>query len=254
MQLGIPSPPRPVSLGQVPGALGRLALSAGVAVALVGLGLGVGRLAGRALSSEREFFERAVEVPGQVGSISLPPLAQREGGVARISVIYAVEGRDRSASGVELDAVAAEELARGNTVTLLVDPASPEHPREARYARARSGIVAFGQAGLGLGLLFGLAGLAWELRRAVRRELEPLRRGMLVWLTPDGELPATRGELVFPASYYRDDVKYAVQARARPGRAPVRNGEKLLAAVVPSQPTWVRVIDEDLAKTLGWYR
>ena len=29
--------------------------------------------------------------------------------------------------------------------------------------------------------------------------------------------------------------------------------EKLLAAVVPSRPTWVRVIDEDLAHQLGWF-
>jgi hypothetical protein len=32
----------------------------------------------------------------------------------------------------------------------------------------------------------------------------------------------------------------------------VRNGEKVLAAVVPRRPTWVRIIDADLAKTLGW--
>jgi hypothetical protein len=34
----------------------------------------------------------------------------------------------------------------------------------------------------------------------------------------------------------------------------VRNGEKVLAAVVPTEPTWARVVDEELAKTLGWYR
>ncbi|MFP2908384.1 DUF3592 domain-containing protein, partial [Pyxidicoccus sp. 3LFB2] len=50
------------------------------------------------------------------------------------------------------------------------------------------------------------------------------------------------------------DVKHAVRARVRPGRAPVRNGEKVLAAVVPRQPGWARVIDQDLAKELGWVR
>jgi len=95
--------------------------------------------------------------------------------------------------------------------------------------------------------------LLLEGRRALLRELNPLRHGMLVWLTPNAPLPETKQETVFAAHYYRQDVKYEVQARARPGRAPVRNGEKVLAAVVPSRPTWVRVIDEDLAKTLGWY-
>jgi hypothetical protein len=34
----------------------------------------------------------------------------------------------------------------------------------------------------------------------------------------------------------------------------VRNGSKVLAAVVPREPDWARVIDEDLARTLGWIR
>jgi hypothetical protein len=92
------------------------------------------------------------------------------------------------------------------------------------------------------------------VRRLWRAEVEPLRLGALVWLTPQGPLPETRGEVVFPAHYFRQDVKHGVRARVRPGRAPVRNGDKVLAAVVPRQPGWARVIDQDLAKELGWVR
>ena len=72
--------------------------------------------------------------------------------------------------------------------------------------------------------------------------------GMLLYarkkLIPQGNVSIT----------INDDQKLEVTARGRPGRRPVRNGEKVLAAVVPSEPTWVRVVDEDLARTLGWYR
>lgn len=253
MRLGIPPPPRPVSLAQVPGALARLAVAGAAGLAAAGaLGL-LGSTAGRGLSKERDFFERAVEVQGQLTQLELPPVEQRDLQVARLTVIYPWEGKSFSASQVEADANQVEGLGRGARVTLLVDPAQPSKPREKALARSRAGLQWFAWGGVGLGLVVAGLVLAREARRAVRRELEPLRRGLLVWLTPAGELPATRRELVFKASYWREDQEHQVQARARPGRAPVRNGPKLLAAVVPSEPTWARVIDEDLARTLGWF-
>jgi hypothetical protein len=82
----------------------------------------------------------------------------------------------------------------------------------------------------------------------------PLRTGAIVWLTPKGPLPDARGgEVVFPASYYRDDVLFEVTARGAAGSW-VKNGEKVLAALVPGEATWVRVIDEALARRLGWFR
>jgi hypothetical protein len=172
---------------------------------------------------------------------------------AKLTVLYPWEGRSLTASGVEADADEVEGLGKGAAVLLLVDPQDPSHPREASRARGRAGFKLLGWGGVALGLLVGALALAREARRAVRRELEPLRKGMLVWLTPGEELPRTREELVFNASYWRDDVEQKVRARARPGRAPVRNGDKLLAAVLPSEPSWVRVVDEDLAKALGWF-
>ena len=156
------------------------------------------------------------------------------------------------ASGVVTSAEYAEGLGRGGEVTLLVDPGDPDAPREARYAREQAKVLDLVPVALGLGGLLAAAAVALEVRRTVRADLTPLRSGLLVWLTPDHELPDTRAEVVFPASYYRQDVRYEVKARVRPGRAPVRNGGKVLAAVVPSRPTWVRVIDEDLARALGW--
>lgn len=253
MRLGIPSPPRPVSLAQVPGALPRLALAGGVGLVAVGaLGL-LGSTVGRWLSTERDFFERAVEVQGQLTQLELPSVERRDLEAAKLTVIYAWEGKSYTASQVEADANQVEGLGRGAAVSLLVDPAQPSRPREKALARSRAGLQPFGLGGVGLGLVVAGLLLAREARRAVRRELEPLRRGLMVWLTPAGDLPDTRRELVFKASYWRDDREHQVQARARPGRAPVRNGAKLLAAVVPTEPTWVRVIDEDLAKALGWF-
>lgn len=254
MRLAIPNTPRKVSLGQVPGAYARLSIVAAVGgVLAAGLGF-AGTKAGTWLSGERQFFETAVEVPGKVTLVSLPPARERERGVAKLSVIYAYpEGFDRSAAGVPTGALYAEGLGVGADVKLLVDPKDPERPREARYERDREGLQRFVPIGVGLGILLALGLFGFELKRSIRSELDPLRKGMIVWLTPDEELPETRGETVFPASFYRQDVKIAVRARARPGRAPVRNGDKVLAAVVPSRPTWVRVIDEDLARTLGWF-
>ena len=254
MQLAIPSAPRPVKLSQIPGALRRVALVVGGAV----LGtLVIWFFAARAqasLSSEREFLERAEEVKGQVTEVVLPPMESRLETPAKLRVIYKLRGRDYAASSVEANSVDAEELFIGAKVTLLVDPAAPSKAKEARWLRSRVGLVWLGSLILGLGLLLAVGLVTFELRRAIRREVAPLRMGALVWLTPDEPLPDTKDELRFAAHYFRDDVKQAVTARGRPGRRPVRNGEKVLAAVAPSEPTWVRVVDEDLARVLGWYR
>jgi hypothetical protein len=253
MQLQIPKAPRKVKLSQVPGAYRRLSLVGAAALAAFGGISLLGSVAGRWLGAESDFFARAVEVPGRVSSVALPKWEERTAKPARLTVLYTFEGSDRSVSGVLASAEKAEGLGLGAPVTLLVDPKAPEAPREAEYARESSGLYGFASAGVGLGLLVALLLVALELKRAVRSELQPLRNGMLVWLTCEGGLPDTRAETTFAAHYFQADVKREVRARARPGRAPVKNGEKVLAAVVPSQPTWVRVIDEDLARTLGWY-
>lgn len=254
MQLAIPSAPRPVKLSQVPGAFVRVGVVAAVALVITAVLWALGARAQLWRSHERDFLERAVEVKGTVAEVSLPPFADRQTKPASLRVLYEFDGKERAAAGVKMDALDAEPIGPGAKLVLLVDPQAPSAPREARYARGQSGLVSLAGAGLGLGLLLTLAAVAWELRRAIRREVAPLRVGALVWLTPDADLPDTRVELVFPAHYFRDDVKHAVTARGRPGRAPVRNAEKVLAAVLPSEPTWARVIDEDLARTLGWYR
>lgn len=254
MQLAIPSAPRDVKLKQVPGAFRRLAVVAAASlVATAGL-WAVAGLTGRWLSSERDFFERAVEVDGLVADVQLPPFEQRGSEDATVTVLYELDGRPQTASGVAVESERAEGMGRGARLTLLVDPRAPTKPRERFTAEGKGGRRTLALGALGLGLVVSLLLGAREWRRAIRREVEPLRTGMLVWLTPDGELPDTKNELVFPASYWKQDVQQKVTARARPGRAPVRNGDKLLAAVLPSQPAWVRVIDEDLAQTLGWFR
>jgi hypothetical protein len=254
MRLAIPNAPRKVSLRQVPGALLRLWVVAVFGVILAGAISWASVRAGSYASTEQAFFADAVEVPAKVTQVLLPPFNQRSGGLARLSVIYQwPEGVDRSATAIVTSAEFAEGIGVGADVKLLLSPRDPDHPREGGYERDREGLHRFVPVGVGLGVLLALGWFGFELKRAVQRELAPLRNGMIVWLTPDSELPETKAETKFPASYYRQDVKIAVTARARPGRAPVRNGEKLLAAVVPSQPTWVRVIDEDLAHHLGWF-
>jgi hypothetical protein len=254
VRLAIPNAPRKVSLRQVPGALARLGVVAAIGAA-VAAGVGFASTkAGAFFSDEKRFHDGAVEVSARVTQLQLPPFNQRTGATARLSAIYQYpEGVDRSATGIVTSAEFAEGLGVGAELKLLVHPDDPDHPREGGYERDREGLRWLVPLGVGLGVLLALGWFGLELKRALRRELQPLQMGMIVWLTPDEALPETRGETVFPASYYRQDVKVAVQARARPGRAPVRNGEKVLAAVVPSQPTWVRVIDEDLAHHLGWF-
>jgi hypothetical protein len=254
MQLAIPHAPRKVRLTQVPGAVRRLAR--GVVLGLAAftlLGLGASQ-AGRFFVEEQDFAARAEEVEGLVVASRLPPLDARDGAEGALEVLYTFQSVEHSVSGVRTFAEYAEGLGRGARVKLLVDPRRPDRPREAGFARARATRVGWLPWGLGLGALVAVGLFAWEVRRLWRAEVEPLRLGALVWLTPDGPLPETRREVVFPAHYFRQDVKHAVRARVRPGRAPVRNGEKVLAAVVPRQPGWARVIDQDLAKELGWVR
>jgi hypothetical protein len=253
VKLAIPSAPRAVRLSQVPGAVRRLVLVVAVAL-LVVLALALGtRALSRYLLRERGFFESSVEVEGRVVSVSLPPKDQRDGALGSLHVLYTFDEKERSASGVTVPAEWGEGVGQGAVVQLLVDPKDPDHPREANFARGNAQVTALLPFGVGLGVLLGVLLVVLELRRALRRELQPLRRGMLVWLTPKAPLSDSREETVFDAGYYQQDVFHEVRARARPGRAPVKNGGKLLAAVVPSQPTWVRVIDEDLAKSLGWF-
>jgi hypothetical protein len=254
-QLAIPSAPRRVRLTQVPGALRGVATVAALAGAATLLAWALAFGASGWLSKERAFLERAVPVRGTVVSVALPPVDERDHRQASLQVLYQVDGAERSASGVELSALAAEGLGRGAAVDLLVDPARPDHPREAGEARSRAPLLWLANLLLGVGVLATLALIARELRKAWRRQLAPLRTGAIVWLTPAAPLPDAppRGEVSFAASYYRDDVRHEVTARAD-GGAWIRQNEKVLAALVPGEPTWVRVIDERLARRLGWYR
>ena len=251
LRLAIPKVPRAVTYTQIPGAVRRLAIIIAVAVvACAALGF-LSLRAGRWFSKERDFFSAAEEVTARVSEIRLPKDANAD---ATITVLYSFAGLERSVTSVPMLVDDARETGPGMKVKVLVDPKVPDRARELRHAEAKSGFTRFLPFGLGIGVIIAVLLVARELRRAFRRELDPLKKGMLVWLTPDEDLPRTKGELQFKAHYFQDDKKYEVKARARPGRAPVRNGEKLLAAVVPSQPTWVRVVDEDIAKILGWYQ
>ncbi len=252
MQLAIPRAPRPVRFTQVPGTVGRLlgVLLGGLALmALLGVGA---RAAGRLFVEERDFLARAQEVEGLVAAVSLPPREQRTGADAALSVLYRFQDVQHTASAVRVAAEVAEGLGPGARVQLLVDPSQPDLPREAGTVRERAGRWNLLPWALGLGALLSVGLFAWVLRRTVRAEVQPLRTGMLVWLTPDGPLPER--EDVFPASYWQQDVKHSVRARLRRGRAPVRNGDKLLAAVLPHHPGLARVVDEELARILGWVR
>ena len=254
MQLAIPQAHRRVPLSKVPGAIARLVRVAAVGLGLMAmLGAGAGAL-GRFVVEEQDFLSRAQELEGQLAALTLPPRGEREGAEATLEVLYAVGEVRYSASGVRTHAEYAEGLGPGARVLLLVDPRVPDRPREAGYVRSRAKTLGLVPWGLGLGALVGVGLFVRELRRTLRAELEPLRKGMLVWLTPDGPLPESRREVLFPASYWKQDKQHPVRARLRPGRAPVRNGDKVLAAVLSSLPGQARVIDEELARTLGWVR
>ena len=143
-------------------------------MAVVGTGAA---FAGRFFIKERGFFSRAEEVDGHVASVKLPPPEKRVDAEATIEVLYSVDQRQYTVNGVRTAAEYAEGLGRGAQVRLLVDPSQPDKPREAQFARAQSGAVNLLPWGLGLGA-FGLVFLLLrELRRTIRAELEPLRRG-----------------------------------------------------------------------------
>lgn len=254
MQFAIPHAPRRVRFTQVPGAVGRLARTVLLGLVLMAAAGAAAAAAGHFFMKERAFFARALEVEGRLAGSRLPPVAERGEAEATLEVLYTLRGVQHTASGVRTSARYAEGLGHGAQVVLLVDPDQPDRPREARFAREQAGALRLLPWGLGLGLLGAVALFLRELRRTFRAEVEPLRVGALVWLTPEGPLPDTRQEIVFPASYLRQEVRHTVRARARPGRAPVRNGGKVLAAVLPREPDWARVIDEDLARALGWLR
>jgi hypothetical protein len=254
MQLAIPQAPRSVPLAQVPGAIGRLVRVALGGLALMALlGAGAGAL-GRFVVEEQRFLTRAQPLEGRLLALTLPPRGEREGAEARLEVLYSVDEKQYSASGVLARAEYAEGLGPGARVRLLVDPGAPDRPREEGYVRERARTLGLVPWGLGLGALGAVALFAWELRRTLRVELEPLRKGALVWLTPSEPLPESRREVLFPATYRKETQTLAVRARLAPGRAPVRNGEKVLAALLSSLPGQARVIDEALARALGWVR
>jgi hypothetical protein len=241
-----------VRFTQVPGTVGRLLLVLLAGLALMAL-LGAGAwAAGRLFVEERDFLARAQEVEGLVAAVSLPPRGQRAGAQAALAVLYRFQDLQHTASAVPVSAEVAEGIGPGAKVQLLVDPSRPDVPREAGFVHERAGQWNLLPWALGLGALLAVGLFAWVLRRTVRAEVQPLRTGMLVWLTPDGPLPE-RGD-VFAATWFQQDVKHAVRARLRRGRAPVRNGDKLLAAVLPHHPGLARVVDEELARILGWVR
>jgi hypothetical protein len=254
MQLAIPQAPRRVPLTRVPGAvarLGRVALGGLVLMAVLGA---AASMLGRFLVEEQRFLARAEALDGQLVSLHLPPLDEREGAESRLEVLYNIGPVRYSASGVRARVEDTEGLGRGATIPLLVDPQTPDKPREARHVRARARALGLVPWGLLLGALGAVGLFSWELRRTWRAELEPLRKGMLVWLTPERALSDSRRETLFPATYWKQDTKHSVRARLGAGRAPVRNGDKVLAAVRSSLPGEARVIDEELARALEWVR
>lgn len=250
MHLRIPHAPRPVRLTQIPGALRRLLMTAAVALTLLAvLTLGA-RLAADRYVQERRFLREAAWVTGTVAAVTLP---SGEEPLGTVDVLYELDGISHTGSRLPIAAEDARTLRQGMPLELRVDPAQPSFAREARLAQAEARRLDWLPYGLMGGALLALGWMGWELRRTVRAELQPLRSGLLVWLTPAAPLPDTRREIRFTGSYYRADVRHEVRARIRPGRAPVRNGEKVLAAVLPARPTWARVVDEELARALGWW-
>lgn len=254
MKLAIPSPPRAVSLSQIPGAWRRVGLAAFISAVATLIGWAIAANVQKPLAAQRAFLESAVEVKATVSEVVLPPMEKRLSAPAKLRVIFQYRGIDFAASSVLMDGIEAEGIGKGAQLPVLIDPERPSHAQEAKYARAQAGWVWLGTLIVGIGLLLGAGVVTLVLRREVRKELDPLRVGALVWLTPDAPLPDTKDELRFDGHYFRDDRKYQVTARGRPGRRPVRNGEKVLAAVLPSEPKWARVVDEEIATALGWYR
>ncbi len=246
MQLLIPHAPRAVRLSQVPGARARVAGAAVLCLlALAVAGVALARTQ-RWISTERAFAERGLALPGAVTSLDVG-----EDGRPRVGVAYELDGHPQSASGLSLGTQTAAPLV-GGKVSLRVLPEAPSRPREQGFAEEAAARVEGGPYAVALlgAILAAVAGLS--LIRSVRREVLPLRRGSLVWLTPDRPLPETTGTRVVRASYFRDDLKQAVRARVRPSKLPVRKEEKVLAAVLDGHLDWGVVIDEELLVRLGW--
>ncbi|MDP3501935.1 MAG: DUF3592 domain-containing protein [Myxococcales bacterium] len=252
MQLAIPHAPRPVTLRQVPGAMRRVsivALACLAGVLVVGLG---SRLAVRWLTDDARFVAEAERIVGTVVRVDRPAKGASESSTLPVAVIYAFKGQHSAT--IDLETSLAEPLGKGAPISLLVRPDDPGRPRELGTAEARAGRSSLIMPIVGVAIVAAILVLIRELRRATRREVEPLRTGLLVWLTPDVPLPETKAPFSFAAHYFRDDVKQAVTANADGRRKPVTNGDKVLAAVAPREPTWVRVVDEEVARSLGWYR
>jgi hypothetical protein len=246
VKLALPAAPRKVRLGQVPGA--RVRIGAAVALLLLAAGLfaAAERRALTRARAERAAFARRVAVEGRVLQ------ARLDGEAAVADVLYEVDGRGYSARGIAVR-VEGRPLGHGARLALSVDPAAPDAPLEARFAAreaARIGLPLWGLSGAGGLLLLFLLGWTVAL---IRREPRALRSGLLVWATPaDPQAPLRFGRL--RGRYFLRDVEFDLCARARRGRGLVRNGEKVLAAVVPGRPRQAWVVDEALAASLGWTR
>lgn len=251
-RLAIPSAPRRVRLTQVPGAVRRLAGRA-VVGAMVAATVGFGGSAVLARTSDRDrFYRRAVAIEGVVFAIRLPPAGQREGGTAAVDVLHQWRGRQESVASLSIPAELAEGLGPGAHLMLLLDPELPSHVEVRAQAEAVKSREALWPWVAGAALAVALALAISELLRTIRSDLQPLRVGALVWLTPSEPLPETHREVLFTGTYRERDAVKTDQARVRPGLHPVRNGEKVLAAVLSTRPKWGRVVDEELAKALGW--
>ncbi len=249
MQLAIPQAPRRVRLSQIPGGLARVGLVAAAMLALVaGAGFAAARWA-RAVGREEGFLARAQEVDAQVRDLQMPRGEGEE--LARVDVLYELGGLQRVGTGLPLFVQDAQEIRWGSPLRILVDPANPDAPRELRLARSKApGLRAQRIALWTLVGIFAAAACAVVVL-AFRREVLPFRKGALVWLTPDKLLPWGGA---FKASYLREDVRHAVRASVRAGKAPVLNGEKVLAAVAPGRGRRAKVIDEEMARAFGWWK
>ena len=244
MKLALPSPPRRVRVWQVPGALLRIGAAAVAGLAIVAaLGVwGGGELA--RVDAERAAEKRAAQVVGTVSEV------ERGEGGARLGVLFRMEGRAYSASQVPFEKKEADALRRGSAVSLWVDPQQPDRPRSpAVQAKIANGLgarraIAWGLPALVLVIL--TVGIGWLARREVR----PIREGLLVWLTP--KVPPD-GRRRIAGHYFRQDVRHEIVARVRPLEALIRNGDKLLTAVAPTARKGI-VIDERLAQQLRWTR
>ncbi|MFL5321106.1 MAG: DUF3592 domain-containing protein [Myxococcaceae bacterium] len=254
MQFAIPHAPRKVLFRQVPGAVGRLLGFLLLALVLAGGCVALARRLSLSVSADAARLARSEKIIGTFVEAKLPPKDKREDALGTMTVLYDFQKQRFSASGVATRADVAEGYGPGASVRLYVDPVAPDHPEVALLLSERVARQSLLPYGLWGGAVLGVCTFLFGLWRIVSRELEPLRKGMIVWLTPEGELPQTRREVTFRGHFFKQDVKLTVTARGRPGRAPVRNGDKVLAAVSPRWSGWARLVDEDLARALGWMR